>query len=162
MTDATQEDVSAGGGRKGGAGAMVLALAALALGGGGGFFAGWSGLVSLPLPGGEAEAPAPPPGAPTGFVALDPLTISLGPEASSRFLRLAATIETAPGAEAAVERLRPRILDVLTTYLQALRDEDLDRPAALTRMRAHMLRRVRVAAGEERVRDLLVTEFVVQ
>ena len=96
MTDATQEEVAASGRRKGG---LALALAALALGGGGGFYAGWSGLVALPLPGGEGRAP-PPPGAPTGFVPLEPLTVSLGPEASSRFLRLAVTVETVPGAEA--------------------------------------------------------------
>ena len=54
----------------------------------------------------------------------------------------------------------PRILDVLNTYLRAVEVRDLEEPAALVRLRAQMLRRVQVVTGEGRVRDLLVTEFV--
>ena len=54
----------------------------------------------------------------------------------------------------------PRVLDVLNTYLRAVEVRDLEEPAALARLRAQMLRRVQVVTGEGRVRDLLVTEFV--
>ncbi len=37
---------------------------------------------------------------------------------------------------------------------------DLENPAAIQRLRAQMLRRVQVVTGEGRVRDLLVTEFI--
>lgn len=146
--------------RKGG---LVAPLAALLLCAGGGFWATWSGMLALPLPAPEpvAEIP-PPPGGRTSFVPLERLTVTLGPEASSRLLVISATLEVAPGEEAEVARLAPRAMDTLAGYLQALRDEDLDRPAALPRMRAHMLRRLRLVMGEERVRDLLVTEFVMQ
>ena len=54
----------------------------------------------------------------------------------------------------------PRIVDVLNTYLRAVEVRDLEEPAAMARLRAQMLRRVQVVTGEGRVRDLLVTEFV--
>ena len=54
----------------------------------------------------------------------------------------------------------PRVLDTLNTYLRAVDVADLENPAALAKLRAQMLRRVQVVTGEGRVRDLLVTEFV--
>ena len=37
---------------------------------------------------------------------------------------------------------------------------DIEDPAALARLRAQMLRRIQVVTGEGQVRDLLITEFV--
>ena len=45
---------------------------------------------------------------------------------------------------------------------QALDEADIDRPAAMTRMRSHLLRRMKIVLGEEGVRDLLITEFILQ
>jgi len=39
--------------------------------------------------------------------------------------------------------------------------KDLEDPLALVRLRAQMLRRVQMVTGEGRVRDLLITEFVI-
>ncbi|MEO1000855.1 MAG: flagellar basal body-associated FliL family protein, partial [Pseudomonadota bacterium] len=55
----------------------------------------------------------------------------------------------------------PRILDVLNTFLRALHPSDLEDPSALPQLRGHMLRRIQIVTGEGRVRDLLVTEFVI-
>jgi flagellar protein FliL len=54
----------------------------------------------------------------------------------------------------------PRIVDVLNGYLRAVEVREFEDPAALVRLRAQMLRRVQIVTGEGRVRDLLVTEFV--
>jgi flagellar FliL protein len=59
-----------------------------------------------------------------------------------------------------VARQMPRIVDVLNTYLRALDLPDLEEPAALTRIRAQMLRRIRLVVGADRVNDLLVMEFI--
>jgi flagellar FliL protein len=59
-----------------------------------------------------------------------------------------------------VAMLKPRILDVLNGYLRAVDPAELEDPAALVRLRAQMLRRIQIVTGEGRVRDLLVTEFV--
>jgi flagellar FliL protein len=37
---------------------------------------------------------------------------------------------------------------------------ELQDPSTLVRIRAHLLRRIQLVAGDGRVRDLLVTEFV--
>jgi flagellar FliL protein len=54
----------------------------------------------------------------------------------------------------------PRILDVLNSYLRAIDVASIEDPQAMARLRAQMLRRIQIVTGEGRVRDLLVTEFV--
>ena len=94
------------------------------------------------------------------FVALDPIVVPLLNEDGARHLRFAATLEV-PGAEAAeVAKLAPRVLDVLGTYLRAVTLEEIGEPAALIKLRAQMLRRVQIVVGENRVNDLLITEFI--
>lgn len=136
---------------------LVLAIAGAA----GGFLAVSTGLLA----GGQDAAASDeemtlPPIAPTAFVALDPLIINLPDPSGRRFLRFAAQIEVAPEHQADVEAIKPRIVDVLNGYLRAVETSDFDDPAALTRLRAQMLRRVQVVAGGEYVRDLLIMEFV--
>lgn len=154
--------------KKGGKGLLIGLLAMLLLGGGG-FFATFSGMLSLPFggaPAGEEMAHEPPEdrgeGAAIAFLEIPQMIVSLGPSARSRHLRLAATLEIEPGREEEVKRLLPRVQDVINSYLQALDEADVERPAAMARMRAHLLRRIRIVAGEDAVRDLLVTEFVLQ
>ena len=62
--------------------------------------------------------------------------------------------------EQAVADIMPRIVDVLNGYLRAVATEDLERPTALVRLRAQMLRRIRLIADKREIRDLLVAEFV--
>jgi flagellar FliL protein len=66
----------------------------------------------------------------------------------------------APEDAATVAALMPRVLDVLNTYLRAVQARDIEDPAALARLRAQMLRRIQVVTGDGQVRDLLITEFV--
>ncbi|GEM_PF-98213 len=94
------------------------------------------------------------------FVPLRPLIISLGKNTSSQHLRFVAELEVAAIHVEDVVALTPRILDVLNGYLRAIEVPDIENPANLPRLRAQMLRRVQVVAGEGNVRDILVTEFV--
>lgn len=153
--------------KKGKKGLLFGLIGAILLGGGG-FYATYSGLIL----GGDSAAHeregSESAGHETGhsgdepatFVILQPLTISLGRFANSRHLRFSAALEVAPGAEEEVTNLSPRILDVLNTYLRAISEFELEDPASMNRIRAQMLRRVQVVAGEENIRDLLITEFV--
>lgn len=146
----------------------LIAGAALALLlGGGGFYAVRSGLVLGPseseAAGGADEAhPAPTLEALPDivFVPLDPIIVSLGPNSRARHLRFRAQLEVPGQYSADVERLIPRVVDVLNSYLRAVEPSTLDQPGALTRLRSQMLRRVQLVLGEGRVRDLLVMEFV--
>ncbi|MEM9756612.1 MAG: flagellar basal body-associated FliL family protein [Pseudomonadota bacterium] len=111
----------------------------------------------------EAAVSASPAVAPlaVAFVPLDRVTISLGPDSASRHLIFSAELEVPPEHAEFVTSLRPRILDVLNSYLRVVDAADLSNPSALGRIRAQMLHRVKIVTGEDKVRDLLITEFVV-
>jgi flagellar FliL protein len=156
--------------KKGKLGLVLGLVGALALGGGG-FYAIYAGLLdpSALFAGGghgagghgsdhgagEVAALAN-----VGFVPMDPIMISLPPGSSARHLRFSGQLEVAPENAATVAALMPRVLDVLNTYLRAVQARDIEDPAALARLRAQMLRRIQVVTGEGQVRDLLITEFV--
>ncbi|RRH74281.1 flagellar basal body-associated FliL family protein [Falsigemmobacter faecalis] len=129
---------------------LALSLPALAAG----FWLTWSGMI--PFGGGQA-AGSP---AAVSYIELDPLIVALNPGSRSRHLRLTAHLEVEPGARAAVENLRPRILDMMNSYLSALTLGELEAQSSMIRLRAHLLRRIALIAGEGQVRDLLITEFV--
>jgi flagellar FliL protein len=134
---------------------LVLALAL----GGGGFYATWSGMIlgaSDPQAATDSASPLPD----IAFVPIDPIVISLGPGATSRHLRFTSQLEVNKPMTGEVTLLLPRIMDVLNGYLRAIEVAQLEDPSALVRIRAHMLRRIQIVTGEGRVRDLLITEFV--
>lgn len=159
---------------------LLLGLVLAVVGGGGGFYVTYSGLMASLLGGGSehSEASGESHAVPaasgghdtesgqnqasgaTSFVPMDPITISLGPRGQSRHLRFSAQLEVAPNHASEVQRLMPRITDVLNIYLRALDPHELEEPAALLRLRAQMLRRVQIVTGPGFVNDLLVMEFV--
>ncbi|MDM7931812.1 flagellar basal body-associated protein FliL [Tabrizicola sp.] len=135
---------------------IVLAL----LLGGGGFFAAWSGMI-LPGSGQTTKAEsAPGPLKGIAFVPLETMIVSLGADSGSKYLRFTAQVEVVDTAAADVTLLAPRILDVLNSYLRAIDTASIEDPQAMARLRAQMLRRIQIVTGEGRVRDLLITEFV--
>ncbi|MGG7565023.1 flagellar basal body-associated FliL family protein [Rhodovulum sp. DZ06] len=166
--DIDPDDIVEEGKKKGGKGGLIIGLVLMLVLGGGGFFAVYSGMLALPIGGGEEhakeeKAAKPPPDLPpTAFVPLDEIVISLGRGARARHLVMSAELEVEPLHQAEVEMLKPRVLDVLNTYLRALDEKDVQDPAAMARLRAQMLRRIQVVTGEGRVRDLLITRFVLQ
>lgn len=135
---------------------LILALA----GGGAGYGVVHLGLLDGFEPGlpgfGSDAGPANP-----AFMELAPFLVTLGPVGDGRILRFAATLEIDPDRRDEVAQLMPRLADVLNSYLRAIAPEEFGMPGALIRLRAQMLRRVQVVTGDGRVRDLLVTEFVV-
>ena len=139
---------------------LLIGLGLALLLGGGGFYAAWSGLILGP-PGETAHADeAPSPLSGIAFVPLETLVISLGPDSRSEHLRFSAQVEVVEAAAADVSLLAPRILDVLNSYLRAIDTADIENHAAMSRLRAQKLRRIQIVTGEGRVRDLLITEFV--
>lgn len=141
-------------------GPLLVGLVLAAVLGAGGFYATWSGMIL----GGETHAAAGEgvPGPLTGiaFVPLETMVISLGPDSTSNHLRFTAQVEVVDSAAADVALLAPRIMDVLNSYLRAIDTASIEDPGAMARLRAQMLRRIQIVTGEGRVRDLLITEFV--
>jgi flagellar protein FliL len=134
---------------------VVLALVL----GGAGFYATVTGMIL-----GAGEAHVAEEGVEAlpdiAFVPLEPMVISLGAASQARHLRFTAQLEVVGSHSADVILLQPRILDVLNSYLRAVDMAELEDPSALVRIRAQMLRRIQIVSGEGRVRDLLITEFV--
>lgn len=144
---------------------LIIGLVLMILLGGSGFFGVYKGLILGSPHTAQAEADhaeeSPDALPEIAFIPLQPLVVTLGPAAGGRFLHFTAQVEVNKQYEADVTLLMPRILDVLNGYLRAVSTEELEDPAALVRLRAQMLRRVQLVSGEGRIRDLLVTEFVI-
>ncbi len=142
---------------------LIFGLLGAAFLGGGGYYATSSGMILGG--GGESghgaeESVLAMQVLPVAFVPLDTMIFSLGSQANARHLKLSAQIEVEPGFETQVAHLKPRFMDVLNTYLRAVDESDLENPSSLTRLRAQMLRRLQVVSGNGWVKDLLITEFV--
>lgn len=95
------------------------------------------------------------------FVALDPFMVTIPRTDPVRQLRLELQLEVPEGAEAEIRALSPRLEDTMNTYLRSIDLTDIEDPDTLLRMRMQLLRRLQVAAGEGRINDLLVTQFLI-
>ena len=137
---------------------LIIGLILALILGGAGFYATFSGLILGAKP--QASAPSASPLPDIAFVPIDPLIITLGSADSRRNLRFTSQIEVSGPYASDVQLLLPRILDVMNGYLRAIDPAQLDDPAMLLRIRAQLLRRIQMVTGDGRVRDLLVTEFV--
>ncbi|UWQ07679.1 flagellar basal body-associated FliL family protein [Aliiroseovarius crassostreae] len=141
---------------------LIIGLILSLVLGGGGFFAVYSGMILAPSTEEErveeAEMVLDLPS--VSYVELDPLVISLGTSGSNKHLRFRGSLEVDPAYAEDVVQVRPRVLDVLNTYLRAVEMSDLEDPSMLVKLRAQMLRRIQLVTGEGRVRDLLILEFV--
>ena len=139
---------------------LLIGLMLAFLLGGGGFYATWSGII---LAGGADHAKGaaePNPLPDISFVPVESVIVSIGPGEDGRHLRFTSQLEVAGSHTAEVTTLLPRIVDVMNGYLRAIDPAEFDDSAALVRMRAQLLRRIQIVTGDGRVRDLLVTEFV--
>lgn len=139
---------------------LLVALAGAVVAGGIGFFASFAGFLDSVTGGGEAAPDVKEMAKNFKFVPLDTMIVSLGPNARAQNLKFTAQLEVEPGSEAMVEDIKPRILDVLNSYLRAVDESELQDPAALALLRAQMLRRIQIVVGDGVVRDLLIVEFI--
>ena len=136
---------------------LLLGLVGAAALGGGMFYAVYTGLL---LPPSQKPPAAPRAASDFSFVPIEVITISLPPQSGARFLRFAGQIEVAETSYQDMLRMKPRFIDLINTYLHAVDIEDLRQPAALIRLRAQVLRRLQMIAGEGHIRDFLITEFI--
>lgn len=132
----------------------------LALVGGGGAFAYTSGMIGGGVSDTAKEKLATI-GDDLAFIPMEPMTVSLGDTSQRRFLRFRAELEVAADYKPDIEKLLPRVVDVLNTYLQSLSLKDIEDPSSLLTLRSQMRRRIDLVVGGDRVHDLLVMEFVV-
>ena len=139
-------------------GGLIIGLF-LALAGGAGSFAFTSGMFGGGDGHGSVDISSV--GDDLAFVPVEPMTVSIGEASLRRHLRFRAELEVDAGVKSDVEKLMPRVVDVLNTYLQSLTISEIEDPSALLTLRSQMRRRVDLVVGGDRVHDLLVMEFVV-
>ncbi len=140
---------------------LFMGLFAMLVGAGGGFLAVQNGVLpTAESAKTETQSPGAQPLPDVVFVAIEPMTISLRGDQSSKHLRFSAQLEVYAPHSREVAQFLPRIQDVLNTYLRSVRVSDLEDSIALYRIRGHVLHRVSLVVGEGRVRDVLITEFI--
>lgn len=134
---------------------IVLVLA------GGGFALSYLGVIQGLIGGGESSADSHGSAEDhPSFVPIETITIVL-PGTPPRQFRMTAQIEVAPGQAAAVQAMMPRVQNILQGFLRAVEPDALADRAAWFDLRLQMLYRVRMVLGEAMVRDLLITDFIV-
>ncbi|WP_282022095.1 flagellar basal body-associated FliL family protein [Ruegeria faecimaris] len=163
MTDATAKQAEAP--EKSGKKGLIIGVILAVVGAAGGYFLTTSGL--LPFGGQPAAENAKEKDKGTevkalpevGFIDLPAVIVSVN-AGDSRHLKFHAQLEVNSSYASDVEKMKPRIMDVLNGYLRAVEVSDLEDSLALMRIRGHLLRRIGIVVGEGRVRDVLVMEFV--
>ena len=147
---------------------IILPLLILS-GGGAGLYV--TGIFDMLLGGGEephAEAEemdehAGPP-EPGIFFDIPDILVNLNAATrDSSYLKLSVSLELGGEEDiVAIERVMPRINDNFQVYLRQMRLQDLHGSAGLYRLKEELLRRIRTAASDVDIRDVLVREMLVQ
>lgn len=96
----------------------------------------------------------------TSYFELNPFTISL--QGNSRILKIGITLEVISGEADYMDPSDPKVRDAFTGYLRALRLEQIEDAAFMAQMRAQLLRRAQLILGQENVRGILITDFLVR
>lgn len=112
----------------------------------------------------EAAAHETDAAAPGAFIDIPPMIVNLSSSSKQpRFLKVTLKIELdKKDDEKTFTELLPRVVDQFQTYLRELRIEDLRGSSGMYRMKIEMLSRVRAAAPNVNVRDVLFQEILVQ
>ena len=102
--------------------------------------------------------------APGAFIEIPDMIVNLNSTSKQpRFLKISLKIELENKADQKnFEAIQPRVVDQFQTYLRELRLEDLRGSSGLYRMKIELLNRVRAAASDIKVRDVLFQEVLVQ
>lgn len=96
----------------------------------------------------------------TSYLELNPMTISL--QDNLRVLKIGITLETLAGEETGIDPNDPKVRDAFMGYLRALRLEQIKDASFMAQMRAQLLRRAQLVLGPEKVRGILITDFLVR
>ena len=152
---------------------LSLGLAAL-IGFAGGFYlaAGkegalaWLGLGAQPA----AQAPAVAGAIPVeadGLSKLPQVIVNVarttdGGRTINRYLKIGVTLVHAPEASTLIQRREDYLVDAYQAYLWQVRPEEVEGSRGLMRLKAELLRRARAVVGEAEIKDVLVTELLIQ
>lgn len=148
---------------KGGSKTMIIGVLLAAIFGGGSFYATYSGLLLADDPEASEKKEVIANDAEGGmsYVEMEPILVSLGTGNQRSFLKFRAQLEVRDPYVDEVRESLPKIVDILVSYLRAVRPEDIEDPAALPVIRSHMFHRISLITGLDRVNDLLIMEYII-
>jgi flagellar FliL protein len=112
----------------------------------------------------DAKKTAAPPQKFGKVIALEPVVVNLAQSEGRRYLKATVHLEV-PEEEKVVkdvEARKPQLLDLLVNMLSKKTLAEVTAPEGLDALRAEILERVVQGVGKEHVRQVFVTEFVVQ
>jgi flagellar FliL protein len=97
-------------------------------------------------------------------VALDSVVVNVAQTEGRRYLKITVHLEVPEDEKIAkeVEQRKPQLLDLIVATLTKKSLAEVTAPEALDRLRGEVLERMTQALGPERVRQVFITEFVVQ
>lgn len=103
-------------------------------------------------------------GTPGVFTDIPPMIVNLNSSTKQpRFLKISLKVELENAAEQGkLEAVLPRVVDQFQMYLRELRIEDLRGTSGIYRMKIELLSRIRAAAPNIKIRDVLFQEILVQ
>ncbi len=103
-------------------------------------------------------------GTPGVFTDIPPMIVNLNSSTKQpRFLKISLKVELENADEQKkFEAILPRVVDQFQMYLRELRIEDLRGTSGIYRMKIELLSRIRAAAPNIKVRDVLFQEILVQ
>ena len=144
-----------------GAGVLVLLLA------GGGAFMMMGGEEVIEPPAGAGVVAADDPDKPKAkpvFHELPSLLVNLTSEGKqSAYLRVVATLELEPGVDLDLAKAQgASVLDGFQAFLREMRPRDLSGSAGLMRLKEELLVRANASFDKPVVRNVLLTEFLIQ
>ena len=114
---------------------------------------------------GEKEEVEPVLGADVGvFLEMPPTTLNMmADQGGEHYLKAKLTLEVPDeAAKVTVEAMMPRLQDDLTSFLRTLRPEDVQGSAAVQKLKEALLLRANQVLAPVVVRQVLLTEFLVQ
>lgn len=145
---------------------IIAAVTLLLLGGGGAglYFTGMIGGHKAEGKAGEEDSKKDDKEHKAYFYDLGDMIVNLsGDGRRPSMLKVKITLELEDEKDKAqMDQVKPRILDSFQVYLRELRVEDLKGSAGIYRLREELLLRVAEAAHPAKVRDVLITEMLVQ
>jgi flagellar protein FliL len=102
--------------------------------------------------------------APGAFIDVPDMLVNLNSNARQKsYLRISLKVELEKSEDQTrFEAIMPRVVDQFQTYLSELRPDDLQGSSGLYRMKIELLNRVRAAAPDIEVRDILFQEMLIQ
>jgi flagellar FliL protein len=103
-------------------------------------------------------------GTPGVFTDIPPMIVNLNSSTKQpRFLKISLKVELENAEEQKkLEAVLPRVVDQFQMYLRELRIEDLRGTSGIYRMKIELLSRIRAAAPNIKIRDVLFQEILVQ